>query len=173
MSSAEPAATDEFLGGRPVRDSKSEYSELAMPNDANPLGNLFGGKVMSLVDLAGSIAAGRHARCTVVTASIDNMNFLVPVKIGDLVTCYSQVNRVFKTSMEVGVKVCVENLRTGEVHHTSSAYLTFVALGPDGARIPIRPVIPETEDEKRRYDDALIRRRFRLELKKRALETWR
>jgi acyl-CoA hydrolase len=165
--------TDEFAGGSPVRESKSEYSELAMPNDANPLGSLFGGKVMALVDLAGSIAAARHARCPVVTASVDNMNFLFPVRIGELVTCYSQVNRVFKTSMEVGVKVTVENLRTGEVRHTSSAYLTFVALGPDGSRVPIRPVIPETDEEIRRYHEAMRRREFRLELKKRAIESWR
>lgn len=163
---------DEFAGGIPVRESKAEYSELAMPNDANPLGNLFGGKVMALVDLAGSISAARHARSSVVTASVDNMNFLFPVRIGELVTCYSQVNRVFKTSMEVGVKVCVENLRTGEIRHTSSAYLTFVALGPDGKRVPIRPVIPETDEEKRRYEQALQRREFRLELKRRAMETW-
>jgi acyl-CoA hydrolase len=155
-----------------VKDSKSEYSELAMPNDANPLGNLFGGKVMALVDLAGSIAAARHARSSVVTASIDNMSFLYPVRIGELVTCHSQVNRVFTTSMEVGVKVVVENLKTGERRHTSSAYLTFVALGADGQRIVIPPVIAETDDEKRRYEDALRRREFRLELKKRALESW-
>ena len=158
--------------GRPVKESKSEYSELAMPNDANPLGNLFGGKVMALVDLAGSIAAARHARSSVVTASIDSMNFLYPVRIGELVTCHSQVNRVFKTSMEVGVKVCVENLKTGEIRHTSSAYLTFVALGSDGQRIAIPPVVAETDEEKRRYEDALLRREFRLELKKRALESW-
>jgi acyl-CoA hydrolase len=158
--------------GRFVKDSKSEYSELAMPNDANPLGNLFGGKVMALVDLAGSISAARHARSSVVTASVDNMSFLYPVRIGELVTCYSQVNRVFKTSMEVGVKVCVENLKTGEIRHTSSAYLTFVALGADGQRITIPPVVPETEEEKRRYEDALMRREYRLELKKRALESW-
>lgn len=166
-----PALPEEFLGGVPVRESIAEYSELAMPNDANPLGNLFGGKVMALVDLAGSISAARHARSSVVTASVDNMNFLFPVRIGELVTCYSQVNRVFKTSMEVGVKVCVENLRTGEVRHVSSAYLTFVALDAHGKRIPIRPVIPETDDEKRRYEQALERREFRLELKRRALET--
>ena len=106
------------------------------------------------------------------TASIDNMNFLYPVRIGELVTCYSQVNRVFKTSMEVGVKVLVENLKTGERRHTSSAYLTFVALGPDGQRIAIPPVIAESDEEKRRYEDALMRREFRLELKKRALESW-
>lgn len=128
---------------------------------------------MSMVDLAGSISASRHARCPVVTASVDNMNFLVPVRIGELVTCYSQVNRVFTTSMEVGVKVCVENLRTGEVRHTSSAYLTYVALGPDGKRTAIPPVTPETDEEKRRYEDAQLRREFRLELRRRAEESWK
>src|SRR5947209_3418290 len=102
------------LHGRPVRESASEYSEIALPNDANPLGNLLGGRVMHLVDMAGAIAAVRHARCPVVTASVDNMTFLHPVHIGELITLKASVNRVFRTSMEVGVKVWVENLRTGE-----------------------------------------------------------
>lgn len=116
------------LPGRPVRDSYSEYSEIALPNDANPLGNLLGGRVMHLVDLAGALAAMRHARCPVVTASVDYMNFLHPVHIGQLIVLRSSVNRVFRTSMEVGVRVQVEDLTTGEIRHTSSAYLTFVAL---------------------------------------------
>src|SRR5437868_10206515 len=95
---------------RPVHESASEYLEVAMPNDANPLGNLLGGRVMHLVDIAGALAAVRHARCPVVTASIDSMNFLHPVHIGELVVLKSMVNRVFHTSMEVGVRVCVENL---------------------------------------------------------------
>ena len=151
--------------------SRAEYSELAMPNDANPLGSLFGGKVMALVDLAASIAAHRHARCPVVTASIDHMNFLYPVKIGELVTCYSQVNRVFRTSMEVGVRVMVENMSTGDRRHTSTAYLTFVALGTSGEPVPLPPVVPETDNERRRYDEALLRREARLEVRKRSLES--
>ncbi len=99
-----------------VRESYSEYSELALPNDANGLGNLLGGKVMHLVDLAGAMAAMRHSRQPVVTASVDHMNFLHPVQIGQLVQLYSAVNRVFRTSMEVGVKVFVEDLIRGEVH---------------------------------------------------------
>ncbi|HEY3740715.1 MAG TPA: acyl-CoA thioesterase [Bryobacteraceae bacterium] len=154
--------------GRPVSDSKAEYSALAMPNDANPLGTLFGGRVMSLVDLSASISAHRHARCPVVTASIDHMNFLVPVRIGDLITCYSQVNRVFRTSMEVGVRVMVENLSTGEKKHTSTAYLTFVALDPSGERVTLAQAMPETADERRRFDQALERRQARLELRERA-----
>ena len=117
---------------------------------------------MHLVDLAGAIAASRHARRPVVTASVDYMTFLHPVHIGQLLMLKSQVNRVFRTSMEVGVKVWVEDLRTGERRHTSSAYLTFVALGPNNERVPVPPVIPETDQEKRRYDDAGTRREWRL-----------
>ena len=157
--------------GRPCGASRAEYSELAMPNDANPLGSLFGGKVMALVDLAASIAAHRHAKSPVVTASVDHMSFLYPVRIGELVTCYSQVNRMFRTSMEVGVRVMVENMSTGENRHTSSAYLTFVALGVDGKRVELPPVVPETEEERRRYEDALLRREARLQLRARALES--
>jgi acyl-CoA hydrolase len=153
--------------GRPVRESVSEMSEFALPNDANSLGTLFGGKVMALVDLAGALAAVRHARCAVLTASVDYMTFLHPIHIGQLVVLRSQVNRVFRTSMEAGVKVYVEDLRTREVKHTCSAYLTFVAVDKDGRRIEVAPVVPETIEEKRRYEDAGERRRLRLEMKNR------
>lgn len=156
------------MQGKRVRESQSEYSELALPNDANALGNVLGGKVMHLVDLAGAMAGLRHARCPVVTASVDYMNFLHPVHIGQLIILRSSVNRVFRTSMEVGVKVWVEDLITGEVRHTSSAYLTFVAIDAEGNRVPLPPVIPETEDEKRRYREALERREYRLELRRRS-----
>jgi acyl-CoA hydrolase len=156
------------MQGKPVRESQSEYSELALPNDANGLGNVLGGKVMHLVDLAGALAAIRHARCTVVTASIDHMNFLHPVHIGQLIILRSSVNRVFQTSMEVGVKVWVEDLLKGDLQHTSSAYLTFVALDAHGKRVPVAPVIPETEEEKRRYTEALARRQYRLEMRRRS-----
>jgi acyl-CoA hydrolase len=153
------------LEPKPVRASVCEYSEFALPNDANGFGNLLGGKVMHLVDLAGAMAAMRHARMPVVTASIDHMNFLHPVRIGQLVLLRASVNRAFRTSMEVGVKVFVEDLLTGETRHTSSAYLTFVALDEHGNRVPVPPVIPETEDEKRRYEEAGKRRQYRLELR--------
>lgn len=153
------------MEGRPVRESQSEYAEIAMPNDANPLGTLFGGKVMHLVDLAASLAAARHSRRPVVTASVDYLEFIHPVHIGQLLVLRSSVNRVFRTSMEVGVRVQVEDLRTGEVRHTSSAFLTFVALDDQGKPAPIPPVIPETEEEKRRYEQAGMRRRYRLELR--------
>jgi acyl-CoA hydrolase len=151
---------------RTVKESVSEYSEIALPNDANPYGNLLGGRVMHLVDLAGAIAATRHARVPVVTASVDYMSFLHPVHIGELLTLKSSVNRAFRTSMEVGVKVWVENVRTGDVRHTSSAYLTFVALGPNNERIRVPEIIPESEEEKRRYDEAGIRREYRLSQRK-------
>ncbi len=156
------------MQGKPVRESQSEYSELALPNDANSLGNVLGGKVMHLVDLAGALAAIRHARCPVVTASIDHMNFLHPVHIGQLIILRSSVNRVFQTSMEVGVKVWVEDLLKGDLQHTSSAYLTFVAIDAHGKRVPVAPVIPETEEEKRRYAEALERREYRLEMRRRS-----
>lgn len=154
------------LTARPVKESASDYSEIALPNDANPLGNLLGGRVMHLVDLAGALAAARHSRSAVVTASVDSMTFLHPIHIGQLIMLKSAVNRVFRTSMEVGVKVWVEDLATGVRRHTSSAYLTFVALGKNNERVPVAPVIPETEDEKRRFEAALARRDYRLSQKK-------
>ena len=159
---------DEQLAGRPLSDSVSQLTELALPNDANILGTLFGGKVMSLVDLAGSLAAVRHARSPVVTASIDHMNFLEPIHIGQLIILRSTVNRVFRTSMEVGVKVWVEDVRSGETKHTASAYLTFVAIDKEGKRQPIAPGIPVSDEEKLRYEEAGERRRYRLELRAKA-----
>jgi acyl-CoA hydrolase len=153
--------------GKFVRESYSEYSELALPNDVNGLGNLLGGKVMHLVDLAGAMAAMRHSRQPVVTASVDHMNFLHPVRIGQWVRLRSAVNRVFRTSMEVGVKVFVEDLIRGEMYHTCSAYLTFVAVDLKGKSMPVQPIIPETEEEKRRYEQALERREYRLALRQR------
>jgi acyl-CoA hydrolase len=155
------------MEGKPVRESISEYSELALPNDANGHGNLLGGRVMHLVDLAAAMAAMRHARKPVVTASVDSMHFLHPVHISELVILKSSVNRVFRTSMEVGVKVETENLMTGKRVHTCSAYLTFVALGEDKKATPVPPVIPESEDEKRRYREAGERREYRLALRSR------
>jgi len=158
------------MEGRFVRESMAEYAEVALPIYANPLGNLLGGRIMHLVDLAASISGVRHARSAVVTASVDHMNFLYPVHIGQLVTLRASVNRVFRTSMEIGVKVWAEDLSTGSVRHISSAYLTFVALDAAGNRIPVPPVVPETEEEKQRYEDAGKRRAYRLELRQRAID---
>lgn len=154
---------------RPVRDSQSEMAEIVLPNDANPIGSLLGGRLMHWIDLAGAMAAHRHSRHYVVTASIDHLDFLVPVRVGDLVILRSSVNRVFHTSMEVGVKVWVENYIHDTCQHVSSAYLTFVATDPSGRRLPVPAVIPETEDQKRRYEDAGRRREIRqLEQERRA-----
>ena len=155
------------MEGKPVSASISEYSELALPNDANGLGNVLGGKVMHLVDVAAAMAAMRHGRRPVVTASVDSLHFLHPVRIGHLIMLRSSVNRVFRSSMEVGVQVETENLMTGETLHTCSAYLTFVALDETGRAAAVAPVIPETETEKRRYREAGERREYRLAMKNR------
>ena len=158
---------EDKVTGKAVRESAYEYSEVALPNDANGLGNVLGGKVMHLVDLAAAVAGLRHVRGPVVTASIDTMSFLQPVRIGDLIMLRASVNRVFRTSMEIGVKVMTEKLLTGERRHTCSAYLTFVAIDRDGKAVPIIPVVPETDEEKRRFRQAGERRQARLELRSR------
>jgi acyl-CoA hydrolase len=158
------------MDGRPVRESLSEIAEFALPIYANPLGSVLGGHIMHLVDLAAAAAAIRHSRSAVVTASVDSMSFLHPIRIGQLIILKSSVNRVFRTSMEVGVKVLVEDLHTGIVRHTNSSYVTFVALDEAGNPHPVRPVIPETETEKRRWHEAHARRAQRLASKRKALQ---
>src|SRR5438876_2829751 len=134
---------------RPVRESQSEMVEVVLPNDANPLGNLLGGRLMHLIDVAGALACHRHARSFVVTASMDHLDFLAPVHVGDLLVLKSSVNRAFKTSMEIGVKCWVENYITGQTRHISSAYLTFVAVDLEGRRLEVPPVVPESPEEQR------------------------
>ncbi len=146
------------LRPRPVSDSKSEMIELVLPNDTNPLGALLGGRLMHWIDLAGALAAHRHSHSYVVTASMDHIDFLVPVHVGDMVVLQSSVNRVFRTSMEVGVKVSVENYISSSRSHVATAYLTFVAVDRHGRKLPVSPVTPETEEEKRRFEGALRRR---------------
>src|SRR5512132_1482260 len=125
------------LTPRPVCDSQSEMVEIVLPNDANPLVSLLGGRLMHWIDMAGAMAAHRHSRSYVVTASVDHIDFLVPVRVGSLVILRSSVNRVFSTSMEVGVKVFVENYIADTSQHVASAYLTFVAVDRDGNRLRI------------------------------------
>src|SRR5262252_1248732 len=151
---------EKSFAARPVSESKSEMIELVLPNDANPLGALLGGRLMHWIDLAGALAAHRHSHSYVVTASMDHIDFLIPVHVGDMVLLQSSVNRVFKTSMEVGVKVSVENYISATRQKVAKAYLTFVAVDRHGRRLPVAPVIPETEDEKRRFEGALRRREF-------------
>ena len=155
------------MQGKPVRESASDYSELALPIDANGWGHVLGGKVMHLVDLAGAMAAMRHARRGVVTAAVDSLHFLHPVNMGELIMLSSAVNRVFRTSMEVGVRVITENLLTGSQRHTCSAYLTFVAMDENGVPAVVPPVITETEAEQRRFHEAGERREYRLAMRNR------
>ena len=151
----------ESLIPRPVSESQSEMIEFVLPNDANPLGALLGGRLMHWIDLAGALAAHRHSRNYVVTAAIDHLDFWTPVHVGDLVVLRSSVNRVFTTSMEVGVTVWVENYLADESRHVSSAYLTFVAVDAAGRHLHVPPVVPETDEQKRRFEDAGRRREIR------------
>jgi acyl-CoA hydrolase len=151
----------EAVQARTVAESQSERSEIIFPNDSNVAGNLFGGRLMQYIDLVGAMAASRHARAMVVTASMDSLDFVAPVKVGDLLILKASVNRAFKTSMEVGVKAMVEDVRGGGLRHVSSAYLTFVAMDLMGGRLEVPQVIPETDHQKRRFDDALTRREIR------------
>ncbi len=146
-------------------------TQLVLPNDTNPLSNLLGGQLMHWIDLVAAIAAARHSRYVCVTASVDDLNFLHPIKIGEAVTLVASVNRVFHTSMEVGVKVFSENLLTGKVKHANTAYLTFVALNANGTPMQVPQIQCETEEEQRRFDDALSRRDLRLLRRKKILKT--
>jgi len=147
---------------RPVRASQVEMTELVLPNDTNRLGNLLGGRLMHWIDIAAAIAASRHTNRVCVTASVDELHFLNPVKQGEVVVLRASVNRVFKTSLEVGVNVTTENTLTGDSQHTNTAYLTFVAIDDDGRPVEAPPVRPVTVVEKRRYRGAAHRRRTRL-----------
>ena len=136
--------------------------EVVLPQDANVLGNILGGRVMHLVDIAAAIAAHRHSQSHVVTASVDYVDFRNPIRVGELIILRANINRVFRTSMEVGVKVFSENILTGERKHTTTAYVTFVAIDEAGRPKPVPPLILKTAVERRRYREALIRRRIRL-----------
>jgi len=140
------------MDAKPVRDSQVTMTELVLPSHTNSLGTIFGGVVMSWIDIAAAIAAGRHTRRAVVTASVDALNFVAPIKLSWVVNLKASVNYVARSSMEVGVRVEAENLLTGEKNHTVTAYLTFVALDAKGHPVEIPKVLPETADEKRRYE---------------------
>jgi acyl-CoA hydrolase len=147
-----------------VGDSRTTMTELVLPNDANTHGNVLGGKVMHLMDLAGAVAAFRHSRRPVVTVSVDSVRFLHPVKVGEVMLFEAVVTRAFRTSMEVKVEVHSENVLTGERLRTCSAYLTFVALDVSGHPCPVPALEPGSEEEKRRFEGALVRREYRLAL---------
>ena len=146
---------------RKVCESQSERSEIIFPGDANALGNLFGGRLMQFIDLVGAMAASRHARATTVTASMDHLDFVAPVHVGDLLILKASVNRAFRTSMEVGVKAMVEDVRKQKLRHVSSAYITFVAMDREGQGIVVPQLELVTDHERRRFEDAGRRREMR------------
>lgn len=146
---------------RTVASTQSEMTEIILPNDTNLLGNLLGGRLMHFIDLTGAMAAFRHSRTYVVTAAMDHIDFIQPVRLGDLLTLKSSMNRAFTTSMEVGVKVWAENTRTGAVSHVASAYIVYVAVDEHGRLQKVPQLQPETPDEVRRFEDAMRRREHR------------
>lgn len=145
-----------------VSNSQIEMTELVLPNHTNQLGNLLGGQLMHWIDICAALSAAKHANKICVTASVDRIDFHHPIKLGDAVTLIASVNRVFKTSMEVGVKVYAQNFRLGTKIHTNTAYLTFVAVDENEKPVTVDQITPETEDEIRRFEDALRRREDRL-----------
>ncbi len=155
------SSTETSIAPRQVADSQSQMTEIILPNDTNTLGNLLGGRLMHFIDLTGAMAAYRHSRTHIVTAAMDHIDFIQPVHVGDLLILKSSVNRAFSTSMEVGVKVWVENTQTGVMLHVASAYLVFVAIDKNGRRVHVPPLKPANADEQRRYEGALRRREYR------------
>ncbi len=152
---------DQAKQGKPAGASRTELSVAMLPQDANPYGSIHGGVILKHIDAAAAMAAMRHCRCNTVTAAIDQVSFLAPSRVGELVTFKACVNHVGRTSMEVGVRVESENMFTGDVRHTASAYLTFVAMDTNGKPTPAPPLIAQTPDELRRVQEAQERRRLR------------
>lgn len=156
--------TEGDLKGKRVCESRTTMTEFVLPNDANTHGNVLGGKVMHLMDLAAAIAAFRHCRNPVVTVSVDSVRFLHPVKVGAVMMLEAVITRAFKSSMEIQVQVRSEDLISGEQLKTCSAFLTFVAIDEDGKPTLVPPILPETEEEIERFEAALARREHRLRL---------
>ncbi|GAB7023870.1 acyl-CoA thioesterase [Salidesulfovibrio brasiliensis] len=151
------------MNPKPSSETAVITTHLALPQDANPAGNVHGGVILKHVDTCGGIAAKRLSRCNVVTACIDRMNFNAPAYVGELLTFKACVNHVGTTSMEVGVRVEAENLKTGEIRHTNTAYLTYVALGDDGKPTPVPSLDLDSPEAERRFKEAELRRKFRFE----------
>src|SRR4051812_1341568 len=149
-------------------DSATEMVQVVLPNDANPLGFILGGTVMHLIDIAGAIACHRHTRTLLVTAAVDDLQFLNSIKVGDLIILKARVTCVFTTSLEVQVDVFSEETLTGKRQMTSTAFLTFVAIDGSGAKIPVAPLLVETPDERRVCEEAHARRAARLRRKRMA-----
>ena len=150
------------LPSKRASESATEMVQMVLPDDANPLGFVLGGKVMHLIDIAGAIACGRHTRSRVVTAAVDGLQFLHPIKVGDLIILKAHVTCVFTTSLEVQVEVFSEETLTGRRQMTSRAFLTFVAIGADGTPETVPGLIAETDEERRVCDEARARRAERL-----------
>src|SRR5262245_64604955 len=146
-------------------ESATEMVQVVLPNDANPLGFILGGTVMHLIDIAGAIACHRHTRSLLVTAAVDRLQFLHPIKVGDLIILRARVTATFQTSLEVAVEVFSERIDTGERRMTSQAYLTFVTIDKDGQRVSVPPLLLETDEERQRAREAETRRKARLEAK--------
>jgi len=155
---------DDQMSGRKPSESTVTMTEIVLPSHANSLGTIFGGTIMSWIDIAAAIAAQKHSRSIVVTASIDALHFIAPVKVGHVVHIKASVNFAGRTSMEVGARVESENPLTGERAHTASAYTTFVALDKSGKPQSVPTVAPDTADEKRRFRAAQERRKSRMDL---------
>ena len=152
----------EHTAAKSPRESEVVMTQLILPSDANNLNSAFGGKVMEWIDICGAVAAQRHCRQVVVTASMDDLHFHAPIKVGWTVTLHSRVIATFRTSMEVGVTVTAENPLTGEKHMATSALLTFVAVAPNGQRLPVPPLKLETDAERAAFREAEERRKERL-----------
>jgi acyl-CoA hydrolase len=149
-----------------VADSVVTMTELVLPNHTNQLGNLLGGQLMHWIDICAALSAARHSNRVCVTASVDKIDFHHPIKLGNVVTLMASVNRAFNTSMEVGVKVFTESHKEGTRIHSNTAYLTFVSVDDDTKPVKTYEIVPETDEEKRRYDEALKRREARLSQRK-------
>ena len=154
------------LKPKTMKESQVTMIGLVLPNDTNILKNLLGGRLMHWMDIAAAMAASRHCHNVAVTAVVDDLSFHEPIRLGNIVSLCANVNRAFNTSMEVGVKVEVEDFKTGEKKHSNSAYFTFVSVDTDTyKKMPVPQIIPETPEEKKWYNDALIRREQRLNQK--------
>lgn len=140
-------------------------TELVLPHHTNQLGNLLGGQLMHWIDICAALSAAKHSQRVCVTASVDRIDFHHPIKLGDAVMLHASVNRVYNTSMEIGVEVFAQSFKKGIKVHSNSAYLTFVSLDDKGNPVKTTQLVPETEDEKRRYEEALERRENRLKFR--------
>lgn len=165
-TSSQSNTTHKNSSAKTVRSSQVIMTEMVLPSHTNALGSIFGGVIMSWIDIAAAICAQRHCNNTVVTASIDALHFVQPVYKGWIVNLKASLNYAATTSMEIGVRIDAENPITGETFHTATAYLTFVAIDANLKPVPVPKLLPETAEEKRRYEAAQIRRQQRLERKK-------